>query len=140
MSLSRRDRAALTLALECLRRGDIYYSREALRAGGAYANEIRSASCWVDDRNDIPDYHRLAAGRLALLLRAALRADAGDFGPVHDIDRKKNYDFCQAVAFLPADEFLALVRRAEQAGALGGNRRIRPLWERAQAKPTRGGA
>jgi hypothetical protein len=110
--LSRRDRAALTLALEWARvtpgRGDgPFVAREtaceALAMGRTgtmrVASAVRAASTVLmseaaeaADRGDLSGSEeryqvvlahsrRLLRARLALLLRAILRADAGDFGP-----------------------------------------------------------
>lgn len=89
MTLSRRARAALALALEQCRAG--LDDMSPLRYGGAAAADILRAASYPDARDDVFDYLRLRRVRLALLLRAVLRAAAGDFGP-------RNYSWCQLCA------------------------------------------
>lgn len=97
--MTRRDRAAMALALECARdaacRIDAETAMEsaceALRNGGPMAYAIRSGVLWAQELWAIADRGRegfvgwrrlclVLRARLALLLRALLRADAGDFG------------------------------------------------------------
>lgn len=75
--MTRRDRAALVLAYECLRGGDQFGAASAVLAhGDALARELQRTAhrAWEDTGT------RAVSIRLALLLRALLRADAGDFG------------------------------------------------------------
>jgi hypothetical protein len=100
MTLTRRDRAAMVLALECLRnythpldaRDAIQDAHAALGLPNfgndgarvtldlALAATLRGAWVW-DGRAS-----RLLRARLALLLRVMLRVDAGDDGPRERID------------------------------------------------------
>ncbi len=130
MTLSRRDRAACSLALECLREwarpvmacAAVRAAVEVLFEGSDCANAI------VCSLPEIPMYQRsrLIRARLALYIRAMLRADAGNFGPERpwcvehgDVDfgqrpgRRCPSMWCEAVT-LPS-------------------RRITPLWERAKS-------
>lgn len=81
MTLSRRDRAALVLAYECLRRrhADVWDEAEPLHCGGYTCRELLGAYTLVHDA-DSTNY-RVLRVRLALYIRALLRADAGDCGP-----------------------------------------------------------
>jgi hypothetical protein len=90
--MTRRDRAALQLAYECLRSSVVgrtyWWSKcchaeevlrhcEDMRVARALSRELR----WVQHRIDPGDQLvRVLFVRLALLLRVLLRADAGDFG------------------------------------------------------------
>jgi hypothetical protein len=91
--VTRRDRAALRLALEVLRAAN---SREHLslrdafceamecgRIGSGVAYEVTDALNCAEpaDHHDRHRNERLGRARLALLIRAILRADAGDTGP-----------------------------------------------------------
>lgn len=92
MSLSRRDRYAMQLALEALRYvneladiwkcNDAYASldkaMDALSLGRGPSDRILSA---VVDYRSYDPHNRIQRCRLALLLRAMLRADRGDYGP-----------------------------------------------------------
>jgi hypothetical protein len=82
--LRRRDRASLTLALECLREEDVHVvaavisARRSLSEGGDVACQVLAAS-------NVASAHeagRLVRSRFALLLRCLLRVDKRDFGPV----------------------------------------------------------
>jgi len=111
----RRDRAALVLALHYARhnsapwRGASYthtLDRAAMRAFRAavrvLANHVGDAfdDLWdaAQSADDVGTPRRLLRARLALYLRAVLRADAGDLGPLrsvrlrecaaHEADRK----------------------------------------------------
>jgi hypothetical protein len=73
--LSRRDRAAMELALEELRREDfVYRCGNVLAYGGRISLDLieEVTGAWVRSR--------LLRARLALLLRCLLRVDRGDFG------------------------------------------------------------
>lgn len=114
LPLSRRDRAALVLAYECVRDGMIDDACAALLAGGAVSCTIEYALPGRD--------MGVERARLALLLRVLLRVDAGDLGPV-----------------LSSDGYVAMIARMD---ALGGyvtprprTQRMTPLWE--SAPPTR---
>lgn len=85
--MTRRDRAALTLALECLREiesgwdawGDfdpLHQAMCALDIGGLDASTIRFNVYCAQPHAD----PWLLRARLALLIRAVLRSDAGDMG------------------------------------------------------------
>jgi hypothetical protein len=76
--LSRRDRAALALALECLRAGDDYDASSALFAGAHEETCSAIRLAFLDAGFSTPN--RVLCARLALALRVLLRADAGDFG------------------------------------------------------------
>jgi hypothetical protein len=93
--VTRRDRAAMTLALEVLRaRGRLDPESalatvlEVLFQGGVDSRRLRD---WLFDawlarhrRGRVRrrgGWRRFLAARLALFLRAVLRADAGDYGP-----------------------------------------------------------
>lgn len=88
MTLSRRDRAAMVLALELLRDS----AWDGHGRDSAATNRLANARdvMWLGDTFEIADAvsrhrysqaaPRLLRARLALTLRALLRADAGDFG------------------------------------------------------------
>jgi len=78
MSFSRRDRAALALALECLRAGDDYDASSALFAGAHEETCSAIRLAFLDAGFSTPN--RILCARLALALRVLLRVDAGDFG------------------------------------------------------------
>ncbi len=81
----RRNRAALVLAYECVRRPLVGRSR---RAQSAALNEFALAVLWHGPRELMRMLEqathvveaRLLRARLALLLRVMIRADAGDYG------------------------------------------------------------
>lgn len=147
---ARRDRAALALALECLRSRDLRWALTALTMMTWRHGEtslVASLNAWANgfggwDSRLVYGADRVLRARLALYLRAVLRVERGDLGRVHSVDRKKNFDFCRAIQFLwhPLSEgplFHELIDKATQAGVLGGTRRITPLWERASATRAR---
>lgn len=93
--LTRRDRAAMQLAYECVRSrwwssardSDIRLAEDALFLGGRAASGILRASEEAREAIYFAGFavehfreYRLLRARLALLLRVLLRADAGDFG------------------------------------------------------------
>jgi len=77
VKLSRRDRAAMTLALECVResRCGLNEASRALGIGDADSRFLREAM----GHNWYGHVDRVRRARLALALRVLLRADAGDF-------------------------------------------------------------
>jgi len=79
--LSRRDRAALALALECCRAREDLSAKDALDAGplGGTGDDLLYAYQCAMHRGVS---RRVLFARLALALRVLLRADAGDFGEV----------------------------------------------------------
>ena len=84
MKLSRRDRAAMTLALECVResRCGLNEASRALGIGDADSRFLREAM----GHNWYGHVDRVRRARLALALRVLLRCDRGrddlgDFGP-----------------------------------------------------------
>jgi hypothetical protein len=118
--LSRRDRAAIAIALECLRfakwEPDVAVADAygILVAGERVAKATRDAvfGAWgIDGRG-----WRLLRARLALYLRALLRADRGDYGPTEWLGCSCSCD-----------------------GDRGGwaPRRITPLWALAPAHEVR---
>jgi hypothetical protein len=86
--LSRRDRAACRMAYECLRqitRRDLALhaldnARQVLYRGDETAEAIADGPWTVHDVFDYRDDPRRLRGLMATLLRAILRADAGDYG------------------------------------------------------------
>lgn len=135
--LRRRDRAAMVLALECLR----WYPRgpeasDALRDASdalrlpmwevgprtAIGAELYEAvrQTWQDDRSC-----RLLRARLALLLRVLLRVDAGDYGG----SRPAECHACGGAITVFGDG-----APCDVCGGLGDLRtsHIRPLWEAAR--------
>jgi hypothetical protein len=123
--ITRRDRAACVLALICAR-SSAEDARDALGHGGAIASAILAARHpvplgWTDDIHTAEcaawlREWRIYRARLALYLRALLRADAGDCGP-------------WTFKIVPTRSVLHADRRVRD------HRRIRPLWE--QAPPCR---
>ena len=93
MKLSRRDRAAMTLALECCRGRwmAVWSARTALYHGTdpgplfdaepGPAVRLASTIDRIDRQFRTPDEARLLRARLALALRVLLRADREDYGP-----------------------------------------------------------
>ena len=130
MTLSRRDRAAMSLALECLREwarpvmacAAVRAAAEVLFEGGDCANAI------VCSLPEIPMYQRsrLLRARLALYLRAMLRADRGDFGP-YACPR------CGCDDYEPTSGGRCPDCRAHNVRVYLAARRITPLWEREAA-------
>jgi hypothetical protein len=92
--MTRRDRAALSLALEVLRAeyGSAGLAADVLERGDDAAGALGEA---VEGQRNLDHHYRCCGGgpvssasarrllraRLALVLRAMLRADAGDYGP-----------------------------------------------------------
>jgi hypothetical protein len=114
--LSRRDRAACQLALECLRaapRGEGWdHATSALEHGDRAGPPLsRALDCTASEYGH-RRVGRLLTARLALYVRALLRADRGDYGPT---------------------EWLGCTCSCD--GDRGGwaPRRITPLWELAPA-------
>ena len=92
--MTRRDRAAMALAYCWLRtRDDKWRANSVLRHGDAFARALAEASYEIDypaeiwagvgreGRDARRRFDRVVLARLALALRALLRADAGDMGP-----------------------------------------------------------
>lgn len=123
--LTRRDRCAMALALECVR-GDngvaaFMRARRALALGGFGSTSAQVYDAFSDAI--ALGAWRLLRARLALLLRAMLRADAGDFGPCVCRDcghayRPGPWERCEAGT-------------ERWHGCRGVHRRITPAWERA---------
>jgi hypothetical protein len=98
--MSRRDRAAMQLALGVLRRGALESLRlypdalAALRLGDAVAGYV-----WATGRRALSEGvdRDVFNARLALLLRVLLRADAGDYGP------KEPWQWCDACGRIEKD-------------------------------------
>jgi hypothetical protein len=127
--MTRRDRYALALALECLRTPP-KVTRVPMYALHALPEEIREA--WEIARYEVGVPHRLLRARLALLLRVMLRVDAWERdGTWPGTGEASPYD----VTSLPPDHW---------SGDGGGRwspyearvgtfyyraRHIRPLWE-----------
>ena len=82
MTLSRRDRAAYVIAYECLRSGDLGEAGDALSCGVRSWNGNGFTERLMLACGTVPT-DRLLHARLALYLRALLRADAGDCGKWH---------------------------------------------------------
>lgn len=124
--LSRRDRAACALGYECLRAGDLTDAMYALDVGGPFTATLVDATNNAEMRGATRPILR---ARLALALRALLRADAGDMGAwwVHvDTDGEESSedsdgaphgrDYCRILAHY-----------------FGGDVRLRaPLWSLAR--------
>lgn len=119
--LSRRDRAALELAYGQLLRESGWLSYRNSRGGAywvlPYGGDVASAiqAAWHMSRPSTGD--RLIKARVALLIRALLRADRGDYGPVR---------------------FTAVYDEMIGAYIFGSSRcpstrRYTPLWEQAPA-------
>ena len=133
MTLSRRDRAALTLAYECLRGGaqdpprtggSIYEARAALESGGRFAR-LLAYNTWCFGSTPA---RRMMSARLALYLRAVLRADLEDYGGTRT--------FCRECGYRSAGHAAWWSHGAGQEGRHGARvaiatRVICPLWERA---------
>jgi hypothetical protein len=81
--VTRRDRAAMVYAAELLR-GDCTDSAvRVLESEHIFGGALSEAASWVIEPRRASVYERrkrLLRARLALLLRALLRADAGDYG------------------------------------------------------------
>jgi hypothetical protein len=124
--MTRRDRAALSLALEVLRAeyGSAGLAADVLERGDDAAEALGEA---VEGQRNLDHHYRCCGGgpvssaesarrllraRLALVLRAMLRADKGDFGPTE-------WHGCNCSC------------DGDRGGWLP--RRITPLWELAPA-------
>jgi len=127
--LSRRDRAALMLALECLRANRDLDTREALSCAdlGRVADEIRVACCWSGSAAR----WRVQRARLALLLRLVLRCDAvmrkepgASPLPTWRLIKDKWDEYAVVFDMNDLRRMPRLPRRVE---------RIIPLWEQAPA-------
>lgn len=137
--LSRRDRAALTLALElCRCRGDI----GALVHGDTVAREILDASAWCWRHGH--ESWRSRRARLALLLRLVLRCDAGEPPPAWRVlagwrlmsaDAAERYGGGSQTATRGLAELIALLPRWHDVDVR--IERIVPLWEQAPATRAR---
>lgn len=147
MRLTRRDRAALTLAL-CELRGSATSYGSAIEAlkhhdGGDWPPYLPPllADCesemddaiaeTVGSREWYRQHYRnrdLLRARLALLLRALLRADAGDYGP---LEWQCSRGLHRVMAWVNYDR--ATCRDCETAAHMHrAPRRITPLWELAR--------
>lgn len=122
-----RDRAALVLALCCLRAAKCIsvQTEDALRLGGPVSNAI-----YMIVFRHIVWEERVHRARLALLLRALLRADAGDFGPARLTAAGRAY------LALSAAEMIVHGGFASRMGATD-TRCITPLWEHAPKRASR---
>jgi len=130
--LTRRDRAALALALHAVRdtREDVphvsfSHAMEVLRAGTPHhaawqLEELASGAAYQAGLHAMRQ-HRVKRARAALLIRALLRADAGDFGPWTFTPAAITYLGLTGEAMIAAGRFAG---RAEW-------RRYKPLWESA---------
>lgn len=139
--LSRRDRAALTLALECVRRshGGYWGARSLLYIGADYT---RCVSRDVLDAMPTTGNIRAARARLALMLRLVLRCDAwtradedwGDFPP--GVSPWFTPRMCSRCGHRLSQYEIGEV---VVSGACCGARieRVVPLWERAPARRAR---
>jgi len=137
--VTRRDRAAMAWALCLARRGDYMEAIAVLMRGPRDVADAAFAAC----RDTTPSDLR---ARLALYLRARLRADAGDYGRV--TGRVCN----RCCAFLPrkpapnqSHYVSAHVAGCGPVFSTRSCRRITPLWEQAaqwwatHERPARGG-
>ena len=127
--LSRRDRAACLLALECLREmmspvmsdACVRAAADVLESGGEVSVYLIFASL----PEAIPTYQRarLLRARLALYLRALLRADRGDFGT------RARCGWCNGTGCPAEDPRCSCCEHCDN----GAIRRApwRPLWELA---------
>jgi hypothetical protein len=123
--MTRRDRYALALALECLRTPP-KVTRVPMYALHALPEEIREA--WEIARYEVGVPHRLLRARLALLLRVMLRVDAGD------VRRWRCPQHGRSVAWDWHDEhgeewWCSACRRWRISRIDPPTCRIRPLWE-----------
>lgn len=134
MSLSRRDRAAMQLALEWLRENPwhmvdrIDAAERALFLGGSTSRRVQRGMHGFASRSQP---WRMTRARLALCLRAVLRADRGDCGP----KRKR----CPACGWREgiASEALTDAMRDCDEWPRDEWRPYRPLWEQAPATRVR---
>jgi hypothetical protein len=137
--VTRRDRAATVLAYECVRWHPLAEEAEdALESAekalslplwapvDSLANVVGRALCYARDNRRLLDDRasRLLRARLALLLRALLRADAGDYGPSPVCAR------CGS-PFVSPYVGKAWCYGACRRAFVPTTRRITPLWERA---------
>jgi len=138
--VTRLDRARIALAYEHLR----YRSRFD---GDDEWKTVSSAEAWsMVDKSAItlpyllrvkvaPELYvgdaRILRARLALYLRALLRADAGNFGP--RTRRPRPRVLCRSVEHTRHDDPLGLRCRSAACDCWTFTRRIRPLWESAPA-------
>lgn len=139
MTLSRRDRLAAALALDCLRSDDGIHAAEALSASlrdGPFMWPYLIWDSWEraladGDAFAVKRYGswRLLRARLALLLRATLRADAVDFSRRRCASCGSRYTIAE-----PDDDGLPSFwcgreRRWQSDGPGVWDRRITPLWQ-----------
>lgn len=145
--MTRRDRIALALAYECLRRQrqgkrslrghaatTVDHAHHVLSEGhdgsweGSVALDITETIDAARGELDAPHSPRLLRARLALAIRALLRADRSDFGPQRLMDPKHS------------DVLMRAIERGVYRGNVGAfldvatqlsSRRITPLWEQA---------
>jgi hypothetical protein len=161
--VTRRDRAALVLALEWARtvpgRGGgpliaVNEAQEILMSGRDACREIAlslararsafvvamadSGACTIVGGDDARYWHvlrlnrRLLRARLALLIRALLRADAGDFGRVTGRVCERCGKFLPRQP-PPNQHLYAGGHCSGLPFSTFSSRRIAPLWERARA-------
>jgi hypothetical protein len=128
MKLTRRDRAAMQLALEVLRNHRRFpavglgQAADVLGYGPPRLEEWAAPARWS---NRSPRSARLLRARLALYLRAVLRADAG-----HYVEWRCSV--CGEEAYASA-RFCYRDGDGPNAIPMEPHRRITPLWERAAA-------
>lgn len=159
MSLNRRDRAALVLAYEWCRASfrwtrdshrkhreeDAQFAAglatEALDLGGDAGEDIVAGTVKRNGGETLRISSRLLRARLALYLRALLRADAGDFGPLRSYSIRYDCGVCganitgsgDAPCWNCGDDKTAPKRKR----TIYGRTRITPLWQLAPAtRPT----
>lgn len=128
--LSRRDRAAMVLALECIRaRHGLNRAMRALEMGPPHGTSV-TVVFRIEDAQCVayPPSDRILRARLALTLRVLLRVDAGDFGP------RARCAACGSASVTRSPKahapwcYGACSKRTRY-----GSRRYRPLWEHAAA-------
>jgi hypothetical protein len=120
-ALGRRDRAVVTLALECLRRSRSESSLRQAYSVTTVSDGLPFVAGYVARGSGAP--WRLLRARLALYLRAVLRADRGDFG-------EWRCDECGVQCY---EDSRYCYREGDGSRALPmePTRRITPLWELA---------
>jgi hypothetical protein len=126
--LTRRDRAALVLSYELLRSHDAHDCEPFYALGCAADGGV----AWlVEEAAHVaysPHGYRLLRARLALVIRALLRADAGDYGPPGESPVMAWLVHRHGHNGAPPESFAAWrVRHGAR-----WSRRITPLWELAR--------
>lgn len=134
MTLTRRQRTGYSFVLESLRAGVV---------GGELHDPslpmpvqfITNSMAFFDDFTPIDLRDRMTLARLALYLRAVLRADAGDFGPLIVVGwQPRRCDYCKID--VPKGECPKCEDPYDiSESPVLSTTRIRPLWE--SAPPTR---